>query len=311
MKSWLIPSLLLLIATVVAGGAGWGASMLVGMNIGLGENERLEPLNTDSSAPSSASEPTAASTSSTPASTPSRAKSRRSYIDGIMARNIFDSEALGVAAPESCEGPDCEFAETDLSVKLLGTIVAVPEAFSSALLYDENAKMTGGYGIGDKILDATIIRIEDKRVVIQRADGTEEVLNATEVDTGSGKPRSSVPPPDDEGVSKVSDTEFVLSREMVDTALGDLDSLSKMARARPHKDSSGNPDGFRMSGVRRNKLGYKIGLRSGDVIHSVNGQPLTSLTEAMGAMDSLKNGSNFEFEITRRGEKKTLKYSVR
>ena len=120
-----------------------------------------------------------------------------------------------------------------------------------------------------------------------------------------------MPPVTEESSNRGNEFLIGFQQEVVDTALGDLDSLSKMARARPHKDSSGNPDGFRMSGVRRNKLGYKIGLRSGDVIHSVNGQPLTSLTEAMSAMDSLKNGSNFEFEITRRGEKKTLKYSVR
>lgn len=318
MKRWWLPIVLLITGSALAAAAGWGANAALGAAIALGEGESLDKVKPGGgpavaeSTPDKPGDRANARVSEPP--TP-RGMSRKQYIDGIMGRNIFDSASIGKAVEDAppCEGDDCEFEASDLPVKVLATVVANPEQWSSALLFDENAKSTAGYGIGDKVQDATITRIEEKRVIVQRGDGREEFLMPAdgEIDKGSSRTASSGAEPSEEGITKVDETTFVLDRSMVDTALGDLDSLSRMARARPHKDADGNVDGFRLSGVRRNKLGYKIGIRSGDVVHSVNGQSLTSLQEAMGAMESLKSGSDFEFEITRRGQKKTLKYQVR
>jgi type II secretory pathway component PulC len=98
---------------------------------------------------------------------------------------------------------------------------------------------------------------------------------------------------------------------MIDRYMGNMDALSKLARARPHNDESGNADGYRLSGVRRNEELYQLGIRSGDVIHSVNGKPLTDMTGAMSALQQLQSGSDFQFEITRRGAKQTMSYRVK
>jgi type II secretory pathway component PulC len=43
----------------------------------------------------------------------------------------------------------------------------------------------------------------------------------------------------------------------------------------------------------------------------VNGKPLTSMKEAMDAWQSLQNEGGFNFEITRRGQRQTMEYTVR
>ena len=83
-----------------------------------------------------------------------------------------------------------------------------------------------------------------------------------------------------------------------------------MGRAIPHRGPDGQIDGYRLSGIRRNSLGEKLGIRNGDIVHAVNGQALTSMQGAMSAYTSLQNESSFSFEVTRRGQKMKLDYSV-
>ncbi|MCO4747868.1 MAG: hypothetical protein KC912_23935, partial [Proteobacteria bacterium] len=73
----------------------------------------------------------------------------------------------------------------------------------------------------------------------------------------------------------------------------------------------GQIDGYRLSGIRRNSLGEKLGIRNGDIIHAANGQALTSMQGAMSAYTTLQSESSFNFEVTRRGQKMTLQYQVR
>jgi len=323
MKRWLLPIALIIVGTLLAIGAGWGANLALGSAIGLGEGQALDRVRPGAARAVADADGADEDEDDTGSERPARTADRGSsvpvrgsnpdYVSGIMARNIFDSTAIGkVVDASTCEGDDCEYEASDLPVVLLATVVAEPVELSAALLLQENTKETLGYGIGDKILDATITRIETKRVIVQRGDGREEIIVATEEGSPSSGPATSgTPVSDEEGISKVSDEEYVLDRGLVDQTLSDLDAVSKMARARPHKDGDGNVDGFRLSGVRRNKLLYKIGIRSGDVVHTVNGQPLTSMQEAMGAWQTMQNSSAFEFEITRRGQRKTMKYQIR
>ena len=55
----------------------------------------------------------------------------------------------------------------------------------------------------------------------------------------------------------------------------------------------------------------KLGIKNGDVVHTVNGATLTSMEAVMGAYGSLQNERGFNFEITRRNQKMTIEYEVR
>ena len=101
-----------------------------------------------------------------------------------------------------------------------------------------------------------------------------------------------------------------MSRDLLDRYVNNLDAISRMGRAIPHRGPDGQIDGYRLSGIRRNSLGEKLGIRNGDIVHSVNGQPLTSVQGAMAAYQTLQNEANFSFQVTRRGQKMTLEYDV-
>ena len=87
--------------------------------------------------------------------------------------------------------------------------------------------------------------------------------------------------------------------------------LYSQIRVVPHKDSNGEIDGYRLSGIRRRSFFYKLGVKNGDIVHSVNGQSLTSMSSAMDAYNSLSNEQSFSFEITRRNQRQTFEYEIR
>ncbi|MBN2799515.1 MAG: hypothetical protein JXX28_10245 [Deltaproteobacteria bacterium] len=238
---------------------------------------------------------------------PSRGPSKRDYVQGIIARNIFDHTAVGKVAEVREDG---EYAISDLDVEIVATVVAHPARYSSALLTFSGA--TQGYGVGDRLADAEIIEIHKMRILVKRSDGSIEVIEAGDekpkpktASTSSGSSGNS-----DEGIEQVSETEFNVDRELVDKYMNDLAAVQQLGRARIHR-TDGEVDGYRLAGIRRDSMGWKLGIRNGDVIHSVNGSSLSSMGEAMTAFQTLQSESSFSFEVTRKGQPTKLQYNVR
>jgi type II secretion system protein C len=241
----------------------------------------------------------------------------RDYIHGILKRNIFDSEFIALYNPSAVtegEGGELE-KKTDLKVRLLGTVVAEPAAYSSALIADDdrNSEATG-YGIGDKLYDAEVMEIEPKRVMLKRSDGTVEYLTMDADDNAPPRKTSSTSSAtdgEDDGIQEVGEGKYIVSRETMDKYMTDMDALSRMGRALLHRGPDGEYDGYRMSAIRRNSIADKLGIKNGDIVHSVNGMSLNSMSGAAAALGSLQNDSEFGFDITRRGQKSNLSYEVK
>ncbi len=245
-----------------------------------------------------------------------RALSKNSYLDPILRRNIFDSTAVGTTASAEVDTGD-DGRRSSLDVTLVATVVAEPDSFSSALISsgDRRESSVQGYGIGDDLLgEATIVRIDQKKVVIRRTDGTIEYIDmGGEGSKTASKGRSSKSSESDEdgGITKTGEYSWEVDQSVITSAMGNIDSLISQVRATPHKGPDGEIDGFRLSAIRRGSLLQKLGIKNGDVIHGVNGTPLTSATGAMGAFQSMQSESAFSFDVTRRNQKNTFEYSIR
>lgn len=238
------------------------------------------------------------------------------YREAILNRNIFDSSKAG-GKPEKDSGDSgpSDSGPADMNVKLKGTVVAEPASYSAAFFLKEGETIAHAYGIGQQILNATILEILDDRVKIVR-NGVEEWITI-----GGGKEKVDKPAapadgtPVAEGVEQVSETEFNVDKSLIDQNLNDLEGLSKLGRALLHRGADGEYDGYRLSAIRRGSLADQLGIRNGDIIHMVNGTSLNSVQGAMeafqGLTGSLSAGSNFKFEVTRRGQPTTLTYNVK
>lgn len=234
-----------------------------------------------------------------------QAATRKQYIDGILRRNIFDSTAIG----KTSAGGGGEVSS--LNVRLVTTLVADPPEYSSALIAEEGADgRVTGYGIGDKLGDAEIVAIEQKRVQIKRDGKLEWIVMDGKTAERAGPGDAAPAEGGDEGIRKIDDTHYAVDRSVVDKYLTDLEGLSKMARAIPHRGPDGEIDGYRLSGIRRNSPLSQLGIRNGDVVKSVNGHSLSSMQDAMGAFNSLQSASSLTFQISRRGQDMTMEYNI-
>lgn len=238
--------------------------------------------------------------------------SKEDWVDPILRRNIFDSSKVGLEQGED-EVVNEDGRRTDLKVILLATVVAIPDIYSSALIAEDSRDgRSQGYGVGDELLgEATIYRIEQKRVLIRRSDGTIEFIDMESGATDVAPSGRSTPEDEDSGVSKEGDNKFVVERSLVDQALSNPEALAKQVRVVPHKGADGEIDGYRLSGIRRGSIFEKLGIKNGDIVHSVNGKGLTSTSNALDAYNSLQNERSFSFEITRRSKRQSMEYEVR
>jgi general secretion pathway protein C len=245
-----------------------------------------------------------------------RKPTKTAYVNPITRRNIFDSTAIGATA-----SPPEEVTESgrrsDLKVVLLATLVAEPAEFSSALIAEEKGKDGAvGYGEGDNLLgEATIVRIEARKVIIRRDDGSIEYIameegKGFEKDKGAASGKGKDEEDEESGVTKDGD-KFVVDQALVDKILENPEALYTQIRAVPHKGPDGQVDGYRLSGIRRKSVFHQLGIKNGDIVHGVNGKSLNSMSAAMDAFNGLQNDKNFSFDITRRNNKKTFEYEIR
>lgn len=233
--------------------------------------------------------------------------SREGWIDPILARNIFDSSKVGVPqqAGDISEGGH----RTDLKIVLLATVVADPDIYSSALIAEDSGGLSQGYGVGDALLgEATIFKIEQKKVYLRRNDGSIEYVD---MEMGAGQPGGG----DSKGaggddVASADSNHFVVERSMLDEALKNPEALAGQIRVVPHKGADGEIDGYRLSGIRKGSMFEKLGIKNGDIVHSVNGKALTSTNAALDAYNGLQNENSFSFDITRRSKRQTMEYEV-
>lgn len=97
--------------------------------------------------------------------------------------------------------------------------------------------------------------------------------------------------------------------EVVDPVVTHNLPLGQWGRAKPHEDKAGEPDGFEISGIASGTPAAQLGFKNGDVLHSVDGQPIPDRAAAEKVWQALKEGSGtVTVALTRR--KKAMSVAV-
>ncbi len=112
-------------------------------------------------------------------------------------------------------------------------------------------------------------------------------------------------------IDQVSATVWTLEQGLVDDYSGDLERLERLARARRHRNLQGEIDGYYIDRIRRNNPLYDAGIRNGDVVHAVNGDPTRNTIQVLRTFYKHRRAKVFHVELTRRGgQQLTLTYIV-
>lgn len=222
-----------------------------------------------------------------------------SYYRTIIERNLFNTKTGTGRQPKKLDIENLK--PTDLKLKLLGTVTGdKKEAY--AVIEEAAGRRQNLYRIGDTIQKATLKMIFREKVVL-RVNGKDEILGIEEIrdsqKTG-GFSKRSIPE---------SSQNITLKRSQIETAVKDVNKLMKQIRIRPHF-TNGEPDGFRLTGIRPNSIFYKMGLKSGDIISGVDGKTIESVDDALKFYQNLQSSSNMQLQIKRRGRMKTIDYNI-
>ncbi len=256
----------------------------------------------------------------------------------ILRRNIFNSDT-GDLSDVPIENPDLpledlpvEEVETPCkgTMRLIGTVVIPGDLERSlAAIVGSDAKTGFHYG-GSDIEGSRIRAIHADGVVLQNTSGLCR-LAMFEVDGATAKPKL-IPavakrkpakrrgPTADrnagltdeeiaEGIDKVDDYNFNLSRSMLNKVLDNAGKLIGIAAVTP-KMEGGDSVGMEIRGVRPNTLLTKLGIQNGDVLESVNDQSLNSPDAALGAYSTLRTADKFTLSVRRGGKPMTITYRL-
>ena len=113
-------------------------------------------------------------------------------------------------------------------------------------------------------------------------------------------------------VKQIQSTEkggYIIPQSLLDDMKKHLDKLSAQVRVSPHK-TEGVLDGYRLSGIRRQSIFWKMGFKNGDILNKINDTPITSIQDVQSAHAASSGSKNLTVYITRRREPIILTYTI-
>jgi type II secretory pathway component PulC len=90
----------------------------------------------------------------------------------------------------------------------------------------------------------------------------------------------------------------------------DMAAVLMQATAEPHMEG-GQITGFKVSQIDEGSIYDKAGLRDGDIVQEINGNPLNSVAGSITLLRSLKGATNFEVIVNRNGKDETFSLDVK
>lgn len=238
-------------------------------------------------------------------------------------RVIADRGLFG-AAGRSAAGAEREasalqkigIAGNDVGLRLLGTTISSNRLLNHAVVEITKDRSQEIVSEGDRVAAVVIKRIVRNNVIIQTAGGEKRL-------TLDEKPVSVTPAaqaqPAAFGVhapaaSPVQEEEGQIAVEISSSAISQALPEIMQRLEGPNRSTNrpaGRPDGFYLSRVVAADALYRLGLRTGDVIKSVDGETVDSLDDAEVLTSRLAEGGEFSILIERQGRPQRLRLSIK
>ena len=246
--------------------------------------------------------PAEEATSVTPVIDPQTTLSERPAAGVDVAELHLFGQVGATLRPAMIEAP-----ETQLNLTLLGTFTADQPDAGLAIVADESGDQNA-YGAGDELPGgATLREVHLNRVVIEYQGRLESLSleRAGDAATGAAERTAQAPAIARSGPRQLADVDWQAARDQARIDPEKLAALSQQIRALPFSEN-GEPIGIRLMASRDAQVLTRLGLRSSDIILSVNGIPLTDPSRQFELMNLLNSQSRFQVRLRRNGREMTL-----
>jgi len=242
----------------------------------------------------------------------------RAYYDLITRRDIFS-----LAPPHETAAP---VENENLDIKLVGTsqlssgnpYAIVEDPSGNQRLYRLGSAIPNAGKLVEVSRDRIIVLHNGHRVAVQLPRETLESAPPFTARPGfnrgarRGFRRGPIGPAHqaESGVRRLAPNRFLLTRAAVNNNLNNMAPLFTQMRAVPNIQS-GAANGFRLSEIQPNSIFQQIGLLDGDLVTSINGQPVGNPAKAMALMQTLQGQSSITLNVIRNGAPTSLYYFIR
>jgi len=252
----------------------------------------------------------------------------RSQYSVITTRNLFSSKGeipdplrLQNQAADSGQPKDDTPVPSSLPITLLGTLVHSNPAKSVAAVEIKSKNMSGSFTVGAEM--EGLARLEKvERGIIYFRNLNNQMLEYIELNKGNNKvsfdgnakPATSTTPlaPAGKEVVSTAPNTYEVKRSDLNKYLNDMSSLLMQARAIPNRDpNSGEINGFRLVDFQPDSIFGQLDIPRGAVIKGANGNPITSIQDAMTNFNNFKTSNLIKLNLEINGSDVTKTYNVK
>jgi type II secretory pathway component PulC len=302
-EKWLFRGINLLLAAFMV-------FLLIRIGVGLYDDERQEPA--------AAATPPSASNPPVEDGEPVEANRPMSEYRVILNRNLFGSASNpgSDGAREAAEIKAIALAGNEVGLKLIGTAVTRDRRQNYAVLEVTKTSSQEICREKDVVANVLIKRILRNNVIILTASGEQRLAVDEKLTAGTS---ASLVQPAAAGVNfpgapqadgENPELTYEIPRSEIARALPGirerLDELNISAEIPVSK-----PDGFTLGRVVASDVLFRIGIRTGDVIKSVDGEAVDGPEDAERFLQRMIRGGDFSILVERRGQLQPLNLSIK
>ncbi len=217
---------------------------------------------------------------------------------------IADNHLFGTADAEAAPAPvvaaDDNLSDTQLTnLVLKGTIASTIPEFSVAIIADRNSEQKV-YVIGDSVASgATLHAVYRERVVLNESGALTNLRIPSEFPQGQASTSRRNTNTTRQAINNQN------AQSIQSVVSQNLASLSDVIRPTPYA-VDGQQTGYRVYPGRNRQQFAALGLRPGDLIKDIDGQPLNDPTQAMQVFQSLGTAEQVTVTLERNGEQQTI-----
>lgn len=206
--------------------------------------------------------------------------------------------------------------ETKLPLKLFGTTVAGRDDFRSSAMIEvrKGQAKTGVFYIGQEIMPSTfLVAVRRKEVLIDnQANHRLELLKLTRQATTQPKRTA-------RAVAARAPSSALGRPQMITLDRSDIRRRAEEEYARIAStvdvkvviDENGNVKGITTDDIQSIELANELGFQNGDVLVSINNEPVTSAEAGASIVRKYQNASIFRIGIERDGQSLYINYRIR
>jgi general secretion pathway protein C len=215
-------------------------------------------------------------------------------------QTVVSAHLFGLAGAPTAQDPD-HAPLSSANLVLAGTIASNDPKRGIAIISDGGPAKV--YAVGDAVSGATLHSVYLDHVILDRAGSLETLLLPRQ--TAPGTVRTAAV---HRGASTATVRAVESVRRMVEKDPGLLDQVMRTV---PSYDSAaGKLRGFRAYPGRNRAIFQKLGLRPGDLVTAINGQPLDDPQHSQEVFNTIQSSDSATVTIERAGQKEDLSLNI-